>query len=300
MVIPRAVGKVVKVYSDRAFTSVDLRLENGKKKEILYDPSTDIEIPIVGSEIYVELDCSNTVTRSCLLSEASSHDIEEARNPKKTRESKRSKDSRKEIEQLLEQLQVERAIEAAKELSTDEPENPKAWFMLGKSYVVARRFDSAQEAFESALKFDPCYHEAWNELGLVHYRMGKRALAEKAFSQAAVAGAKLGYYVKDFTLEQYLSHRIGVPIGCRVSCPMYIGIILGIYWLLTPLLTSGAVDSTTHMAVALIVGAFISFLLFLACYVQKYRTELFSHFVPWEITKETSKDPRHHKRVELD
>ena len=300
VLIPRAIGKVVKVYSDRAFTSVNLKLESGKKKEILYDPSSGIEIPVVGSEIYVELDCANTVTKSCPLSEASRQDIEAARNPKEARESKRSKDTCKEIERLLANGQTERAIESAKELSRAEPENPKAWFILGKSLANAMEFEAASESFRSALKYDPCYHEAWNELGLVYYRLGLRAEAEKAFSQAAVAGAKLGYYVKDFTLEQYLSHRIGFNIGCEISCPLYIGIILGTYWVMTPLLSSGAIDSVTHMAVALIAGAIISLILFLVCYTRNYRTELFSHFVPWEITKETSRDPRHHKRVELD
>ncbi|HEX6828547.1 MAG TPA: tetratricopeptide repeat protein, partial [Burkholderiales bacterium] len=63
-------------------------------------------------------------------------------------------------------------MDVAKHWTRSEPDNPTAWFILGKAYQRLEKNDHSIEAFRKAIRLDAAYAEAWYRLGLSYSRAG--------------------------------------------------------------------------------------------------------------------------------
>jgi tetratricopeptide (TPR) repeat protein len=72
---------------------------------------------------------------------------------------------------------VEQAIAAG-------ADEPRYQFVLGQALQVLRRWDKAIDAYESALKLQPDFLDAWNNLGICLQRRGQLLRAATAYRQA--------------------------------------------------------------------------------------------------------------------
>ena len=279
--IPKVIGTVTKVFTDKAFASVDVQLDDGSKKELFFDPSTGIGVPEEGDEIYAETDCINVVTLCKPAVDLTKQELEQIELEKHLKESNASKQVCKDARKYLRSSEPEAAARILVGFLEAEPENPKVWYLLGKAHGELEALEDAISAYEKATKFDPCFHRAWNALGKIQYELGSRGLAEKSFTQAVNAGTKYSYHIKDYSLEGEMKRRLGFGIG-RVLCAIPFLGLFGVLYMLDPLVTSGMLDSQTHMAVALISAAILFLLVFYFVDIRTYRTDLVSMTVPWE------------------
>jgi protein O-GlcNAc transferase len=74
---------------------------------------------------------------------------------------------------------VEQAIAA-------DANEPRYQFVLGQALQALRRWDKAMDAYESALKLQPDFLDAWNNLGICRQRRGQFPQAATAYRQALV------------------------------------------------------------------------------------------------------------------
>jgi protein O-GlcNAc transferase len=72
---------------------------------------------------------------------------------------------------------VEQAIAA-------DANEPRYQFVLGQALQALRRWDKAMDAYESALKLQPDFLDAWNNLGICRQRRGQFPQAATAYRQA--------------------------------------------------------------------------------------------------------------------
>jgi tetratricopeptide (TPR) repeat protein len=72
------------------------------------------------------------------------------------------------------------------EVTVEAPNNPDAWYLLGRTKYNENAFAVAQSSFERALALRPKYIEAENNLGLVLRELNEQAKAKEAF-QTAIA-----------------------------------------------------------------------------------------------------------------
>ncbi len=70
------------------------------------------------------------------------------------------------------------------EVTVETPNNPDAWYLLGRTKYNENAFAPAQSSFEHALALRPKYVEAENNLGLVFREMKDNAKAKEAFQTA--------------------------------------------------------------------------------------------------------------------
>jgi len=78
---------------------------------------------------------------------------------------------------------VERAIAA-------EANEPRYQFVLGQALQALRRWDKAIDAYEAALKLQPDFLDAWNNLGICRQRRGQFPQAAAAYRQALLLESK--------------------------------------------------------------------------------------------------------------
>jgi serine protease Do len=64
--------------------------------------------------------------------------------------------------------------EIGRRWTRSEPDNPTAWFVLGKAYQRLQRNDRSIEALRKAVTLDAAYAEAWYRLGLSYSRAGSK------------------------------------------------------------------------------------------------------------------------------
>jgi protein O-GlcNAc transferase len=78
---------------------------------------------------------------------------------------------------------VERAVAA-------EANEPRYQFVLGQALQALRRWDKAIDAYEAALKLQPDFLDAWNNLGICRQRRGQFPQAAAAYRQALLLESK--------------------------------------------------------------------------------------------------------------
>lgn len=78
------------------------------------------------------------------------------------------------------------AVKWFSEVTADNPDDPQAWYLLGRAQYNNQGFNDAIESFRHALRLHPKYIEAENNLGLAWQGLNQPAEAKAAFT-AAVA-----------------------------------------------------------------------------------------------------------------
>lgn len=73
--------------------------------------------------------------------------------------------------------QAQRAVELINQAIAIVPDNPLYHFNLGNAHKALNRLDEALKAYENTLALKPDYAEAWNELGMTHFKSGNPELA---------------------------------------------------------------------------------------------------------------------------
>lgn len=84
------------------------------------------------------------------------------------------------------------AEQACREALRLQPEYPEAWNNLGLALYDQRRDEEAEQAYREAIKGQPDYTNAWNNLGLTLHRQDRREEADAAFRRAIQARPGFG------------------------------------------------------------------------------------------------------------
>ncbi len=90
----------------------------------------------------------------------------------------------KESIQLLNDGKVDKAVEAAKEAIKADPEYAEAYEQLGDALFKKKQYDEAMSAYNSALKINPLSHLAKTGLGLTLLKKGDASGAETVLKEA--------------------------------------------------------------------------------------------------------------------
>lgn len=95
----------------------------------------------------------------------------------------RSIDQSSKIIGLIGEKKYVEAIQAATELTAQQPTNPLAWLLLGNAFEKQKISARAIDAYKKALEFHAIYSPAWEGLGNVYLSIERIDLARQAFEE---------------------------------------------------------------------------------------------------------------------
>jgi protein involved in polysaccharide export with SLBB domain len=78
---------------------------------------------------------------------------------------------------------LEEAIEAFKQSTKLQPDDPHAHYMLGMAYSKAKDYKESFESFKRAIRSSPEWPQAHFRFGVISYVLGRKAESDKAYSQ---------------------------------------------------------------------------------------------------------------------
>ncbi len=110
----------------------------------------------------------------------------------------------KESVQLLNDGNVDKAVEVAKEAVKSDPEYAEAYEQLGDALYKKKQYDEALSAYNSALKINPLSHLAKIGLGLALLKKGDANSAETVLKEAVRANPypSMAYYALGLVYEK--------------------------------------------------------------------------------------------------
>ena len=65
-----------------------------------------------------------------------------------------------------------------------DPNNPHAWYALGRYYMQLRDYDKAYESFQQAVHRESCSPNFWSSIGVLHWEMKQYPDALNAYTRA--------------------------------------------------------------------------------------------------------------------
>jgi len=91
---------------------------------------------------------------------------------------------------------VPTAVGCFAEAIESNPLSYTSWYMIGRAYMAAGRYDDALEAYHRALSIEPNVAETWCSLGILYFSQAQRVEAQGAFRRALRLDPRLaeGWY----------------------------------------------------------------------------------------------------------
>jgi len=99
---------------------------------------------------------------------------------------------------------LERRADVLRRSLEADPEDPTAWYGLGRALAGLRRPREAADAFRRAVAVRPSYTAAWRELGSALLAAGEPAEAEEALERGARAAQETGDLQTGREIEVFL------------------------------------------------------------------------------------------------
>lgn len=85
---------------------------------------------------------------------------------------------------LVSEKKVEEAEVLLRRLLKTQPNNPDAWWLLGRALYLQHKLEENYEAYQQAVNFDPERAVFWETLGVVLIQLGKLTEGKNAFNKA--------------------------------------------------------------------------------------------------------------------
>jgi len=77
---------------------------------------------------------------------------------------------------------LDEAIEAFKQSTKLQPDDPQTYYMLGMAYSKSKAYKESYESFKRAIRYWPDWPQAHFRLGVTSYVLGKKSESEKAYN----------------------------------------------------------------------------------------------------------------------